>query len=623
MKPKLLKRLSTFLMSLVLVITCLPVTALAEKVNGSSIPGSGDSGYVSGFGWWDTAVDGARVTLVDATSGKRAGNYPSIDYTNLESLPGGSKGRIALEDVRHYGKWCKSDYTKLGLPLDMEEPSIKYDYVKPPAGFPLMLNAGKSGKVSIDTVKAYFGDEAVIRFFVSNINKQTKKSPGEEGYLTYEEVTSGRYKFMIEPIVYMSIPSDHVAYAATITEMGLWNKATNDKPGAGFTRPNGTTGNNMGYVARTWGGTWYYDNWPRSLFLEEDDLGYTAWNNSNAKTEHNNAGKYRNDGISDDQIISQMGIATISFGTPDPTVYHHIYNLQLSAPKGASFKWNGHIFPLDSRNVLQILTGKPIRNDKGEEIPGDIELISAMIQHYANNGWINYDTVPADWDQPLGSGGWDDGFSYQIDKTAPNSGFVEVSGKNVYKVSQDEKFAAEMASKGVPYLIMSSEVTSKVGAKKEYVGPESGNTDDVHYRYGIEGATFTNKYAEQLGVIFNSTKIQTLTLFTRFINNLVNDYKDRGVCAFNDAGLWEAQADEEYHTATFLISVTEAPTDIYYHTATYDIKLKPGQKRPTTTTEILNLVKDITPSWTKEKSTTDDPTYDWFRDPKLPTAIPL
>ncbi len=78
------------------------------------------------------------------------------------------------------------------------------------------------------------------------------------------------------------------------------------------------------------GGTYYCNNWPRSLYLAEDDIGFNAWDDGRANTKYyiyNAAGEAvdtKYNGISDTQIINELGLATITFAA-NPKVYYHVY----------------------------------------------------------------------------------------------------------------------------------------------------------------------------------------------------------------------------------------------------------------------------------------------------------
>ncbi len=301
MKIKISKRVISLLLAILVCITATSLTASAYMVNANGLPGTPGSVYVDGYGSWHLPDYGARVTLVDATTGEAIPEYVSIDYTNRNYVPLPNGTKIPIENAKHFGKWCKSDY-RAGMPLSLAAENDKYQRIEPPAGFPRMLNSGDpGGNVSIEKVKEYFGDEEIIRFFASNIGA------------SFEEVASSKYKLLVEPLVCISLPSINEAYVATITELAMYNSATKKANGGDY---------DVGFVRDKWGSDWLPKNWSKSLFLKEPDIGYEAWKPTAAA-------------VDDDTIFQKLGLATISFDAGNPTVYHHICNIKLNIPKGA------------------------------------------------------------------------------------------------------------------------------------------------------------------------------------------------------------------------------------------------------------------------------------------------
>ena len=403
-KLKLLKRLGSLLVALIMSLTYLAPQAFASgNVNAGVLPGTSSTDYRTGYGRWLSRAYGARVTLVDATTGSRVPGYISIDYCTHDSIEG-----VLMEDMYHFETWCKSDYRD-GEPLGTPYCDSDYVALKPPAAtdesgkviatFPVMLNNGYNQNTNETQIKNYFGNANVISEFAYRIGA------------TYEEVTSGKYKFLVEPIAYIKSPEGDT-YAVTITEMGLWNKETRSKDDAG-----------LGYVQRKWGGLYYAENWPKSLFLQESDIGYPAWNPLNGKTKYvyynESGGQSSGYGPSDDQIISSLGLATIAFDPGDPTVHHHIYIVKLNVPKGNTLSYNGRDIPLFTANITKILKGSPVKDDKGTEVSGGAELAKAMLNYCNAKGFIVSKGTS-------GVGVWEEVVSYTIDdKTEPASSFVK------------------------------------------------------------------------------------------------------------------------------------------------------------------------------------------------------
>ncbi len=211
MNTRLSRRSGFFLIAIFLSLSIfmpMSLTAFAG-VNAANTPGTNGSAYNGKFGRWRSSEYGARVTLVDADTGDRIPEYSPIDYYEKTVVDQGGLN-VPLKNVKHFGKWCKSDYRADDTLI--EDTAEEYAAIKPPPGFPRMLNNGAGLNTDLKKIKDYFGDKNTIQQFCANIGA------------TYEEVTSGKYKFLVEPIVYISMPEISTVYAATITELGLWNR---------------------------------------------------------------------------------------------------------------------------------------------------------------------------------------------------------------------------------------------------------------------------------------------------------------------------------------------------------------------------------------------------------------
>ncbi len=139
---------------------------------------------------------------------------------------------------------------------------------------PTIISDGGSA-VSIEVIRSYFTDEQVVRGIANHIG------------IDFDDLTNGDYKLMIEPIMYITY--NGIRTAMTATEAALYNMQTG-----------GDLINKMGPLS--------HKNLPLAMFLEKDDLGYTAWTGS------------KNSYMTDSDIIQYLGVGIVSFKEPEEEV---------------------------------------------------------------------------------------------------------------------------------------------------------------------------------------------------------------------------------------------------------------------------------------------------------------
>lgn len=201
--------------------------------------------------FWYSGNDGVRVTVVDSETG--AVKSASIDYTNKN-----------VSDIAfHFGKVSKSEYIA-GKSISVT--TSAYTFINPTAPLPKIISDGSGA--SIEAIRGYFTDEQVI------------KRIAEHTGIDFDDLTNGDYKLMLEPIMYITY--NGVRTAMTATEAALYNMLTG-----------GDLINKMGPLS--------HKNLPLAMFLEKDDLGYSAWNGS--KTSY----------ATDSDIIQYLGVGIVSF----------------------------------------------------------------------------------------------------------------------------------------------------------------------------------------------------------------------------------------------------------------------------------------------------------------------
>lgn len=236
---------------------CLQIVAFAE---GDPNIDNGGGGLKDGSSenYWNPGNDGVRVTIVDAEKG--AVKSASIDYTNTNASD------IAL----HFGKVSKAEYVG-GTALSATTSS--YTFINPTEPLPTIISDGSGA--SIEEIRSYFTDEQVV------------KRIAEHTRIEFDDLTNGDYKLMVEPIMYITF--NGIRTAMTATEAALYNMQTG-----------GEMINKMGPLS--------HKNLPLAMFLEKDDLGYTAWTGS------------KNSYMTDSDIIQYLGVGIVSFKEPEEEV---------------------------------------------------------------------------------------------------------------------------------------------------------------------------------------------------------------------------------------------------------------------------------------------------------------
>ena len=250
-------KIKRFIAMLMLAIICFNTVAFAEGDPNIDNGGGGlKDGSSSNF--WTPGNDGVRVTVVDSETG--AVKSASIDYTNAYTA-----------DIQfHFGKKCKADYVG-GAPLTIS--TGEYVSTAGAQSLPTIISDGSGA--NIEAIRSYFTDEQVV------------KRIAEHTGFKYDDLTGGDYKLMLEPIMYITY--NGVRTAMTATEAALYNMQTG-----------GDLINKMGPLS--------HKNLPLAMFLEKDDLGYTAWTGS------------KNSYMTDSDIVQYLGVGIVSFKEKDEEV---------------------------------------------------------------------------------------------------------------------------------------------------------------------------------------------------------------------------------------------------------------------------------------------------------------
>ena len=240
--------------------------------DGDTNIGNGGNGgdYEDGSGKSDTILgnvqdEGVRVTLVESETNKLVTS--PIDFANNPRQPveiflgnGNKLYYINNQKVNFYdGK--------------------DYKWEKPKIPLPKIING------ELTTIKKYFGDEGFAKYF------------SELTGFNYNEMVSGKYKLMLEPVGYPKIKGKVTACSAT--ELALIDKQLN------------------GYIRKSNIQLFSHLNLPMAMFLERDEFGIKKWEGSRVQKQSN------------DTIIAQLGVGAVTFKEKEeeekPPVVNYTY----------------------------------------------------------------------------------------------------------------------------------------------------------------------------------------------------------------------------------------------------------------------------------------------------------
>lgn len=257
-----MKKLIKIIAAAMVAIFCFNTVAFASGTGDPNIDnGGGGLQNGSSENFWYGGDDGVRVTVVDAKTGEV--KSISVDYTNEKT---------GAEDIQvHFGKNSKADYSA-GAALSPS--NSEYVFKIPEQPLPTIISGG-TYVADIDKIRSYFTDEQVVRGISNHVG------------IEFDKLIGGDYKLMLEPIAYVTY--NGVRTALTATEAALYDLKTGGDFGAKF-------------------GPLSHKNLPLSMFLEDDDLGYSAWTGATDAKATNS------------DIISDLGVGIISFKEPEEEV---------------------------------------------------------------------------------------------------------------------------------------------------------------------------------------------------------------------------------------------------------------------------------------------------------------
>lgn len=234
---------------------------------GGTQEGTSDNYYSSGD-------DGVRLSIINIKTGRIADGTRTIDYFRKNK-----DGKTII----HFGKICKLEYMgvsgySIAKPLSQSANRYFIDnvgnYVAYQVdGLPIIISSS-TGDSDIEATKTYFNNEDRLRKIASRVG------------ITYEEMINGKYKLIIEPVIYLTFQGKYLAltaHEAAKLDMAMGGTAT--------------TGGELRakFVSFT------HKNLPLAIFLKRKELGIKQWTGS--KTERVNNG----------QILQYLGIGILSF----------------------------------------------------------------------------------------------------------------------------------------------------------------------------------------------------------------------------------------------------------------------------------------------------------------------
>ena len=252
-----MKRWAALLICLSLLFNLSAAPAYASGGEGNIDDGGGSMGSGTAKNYWHEGEDGVRVTVVRASDNEPVST--PVDLTNYDES----------NVQEHFKIKSKLDY-RSGSSL--VGTATTYNATKPSQSLPAIISNG-GGNTNIDAIRTYFCSEWAI-----------KKIAGWTG-ISYDKLTGGKYKLLLEPVAYFTF--EGFKMAMTATEAALYDQ-----------KLSGGLRSKMVSLS--------HQNLPLSMFLQKADMGYPAYTGSTTKAQ------------SDTTIINQLGLGIVKF-TDDST----------------------------------------------------------------------------------------------------------------------------------------------------------------------------------------------------------------------------------------------------------------------------------------------------------------
>jgi len=225
--------------------------------------GGGGMGAGTTTNFWNTGNDGIRITVINVETGLP--HRAPVDYSR----------NVQSQNILHFGKYSKIDYRN-GRSISLSTSS--YICKTPPMSLPtiIMSNTGSN----IEAVKQYLCSEGVADMVAKDVG------------MTLENLISGDYKLLFEPIAYFTFMGNYMAMTAH--EAALYDQLVRADP---YYQSLGVNlRNRMLYLS--------HQNLPLAIFLELPDLGFPAYSGTTSEP------------VSNEVIISSLGMGTVSYEEP-------------------------------------------------------------------------------------------------------------------------------------------------------------------------------------------------------------------------------------------------------------------------------------------------------------------
>jgi hypothetical protein len=275
-----------------------PVTAFAGgEPNIDS--GGGSMGGGTGTDSWMPGMDGVRVSIIDLKTGAVVGT--PIDYTNKSPSP-----------AYYFGKKSKLHYRNGAALIPVT--SI-YQFKNPSPALPIIISS--SGNSHIEAVKRYFCTHGAARMIAADFG------------ISFETLTNGRYKLLLEPIAYFKFQGQQVAMTAH--EAAMYDQLL--------------SGGLRSKMARL-----SHQNLPLSMFLERPDLGFSVFSGNTSSRQSN------------DTIIACLGLGTVTYTEleefPEPSGYDIEYRVNTEVITAVILNTGSEINPDSPATVTFSMTGR-------------------------------------------------------------------------------------------------------------------------------------------------------------------------------------------------------------------------------------------------------------------------
>ena len=313
-----MKRIFAFFLSLLLILGICPMSALADTGGSGNVDGGGGSmGQGTSQNSWNPGMDGVRVTVIYSETQKPAS--ASIDLTSKTPA-------IKI----HFGKVSKIQYRDGS---SISPTTSSYVYYNPAITMPRIISTGSS-KASIEAIKKYFCDEIIVRYIA------------ELTGISYDDLITGKYKLLLEPIAYFK--HNGVMYAMTAHEAALYDNQTGGALRRTMTRLT-------------------HKNLPLAMSLEYSDLGFAAYSGPTNKT------------CSNDTIIAYLGMGIVRFEEqppeqPEPTDYDYEYRVDTDVITPVTLYAGSEINPDGPATVTFTIKGSTYRMSNIVIPEGDSQL---------------------------------------------------------------------------------------------------------------------------------------------------------------------------------------------------------------------------------------------------------